>query len=45
MSARTFAIVLFAVLLVVAGAFAMRSHGHAMMARWLPAIHGGRATH
>ena len=41
MRVRTLVIWLVVVTAVVAGAFAMRGEGHRMLAKWMPAMHGG----
>ena len=40
MSTKALAIVLIAAALLLVGIFAMHGHGHAMLAKWLPSIHG-----
>jgi hypothetical protein len=42
MSMKTLAIVLVLAALFVSGVFAMHGKGHAALAKWMPAIHGGR---
>ena len=42
MSARTLAIVLIVAAACVSGTIAMHGHGHRLLAKWLPALHGGR---
>jgi hypothetical protein len=41
MRARTLIVVLVAAALFVGGTLAMRGGGHRMLAKWLPAMHGG----
>ena len=41
MRTRTLVIWLVVMAVVVAGAFAMRGEGHRMLAKWMPAMHGG----
>ena len=42
MGVRTLVIVLVVVALFVGGTLAMHGHGHRMLAKWMPALHGGR---
>ena len=42
MSSKAIAIVLVVAALVVGGTVAMHGKGHKLLARWLPALHGGR---
>jgi hypothetical protein len=42
MTTKTLAIILIAAALFVGGAVAMHGKGHAALARWMPALHGGR---
>ncbi len=42
MRSRTLVIVLVAAALFVTATLAMRGDGHRMLAKWLPALHGGR---
>jgi hypothetical protein len=41
MGAKTLAIVLVAVALFVTATLAMHGRGHRVLAKWMPAIHGG----
>jgi hypothetical protein len=41
MRSRMLVIVLVFVALFVTATFAMRGQGHRMLARWMPAMHGG----
>jgi len=41
MSLKVFAIVAILVALFVGGVLAMHGEGHKMLARWMPALHGG----
>ncbi|HEY2433240.1 MAG TPA: hypothetical protein VGI12_11255 [Vicinamibacterales bacterium] len=43
MTGKTFVVVVLLAALVAAGVVAMHGKGHAALARWLPAIHGGPA--
>jgi hypothetical protein len=42
MKSRTTVIVLIVAALLIAAAVALRGHGHGLLARWMPAIHGHR---
>lgn len=42
MSAKTLVIWIVAVAAFVGMTFAMRGDGHRLLAKWLPAMHGGR---
>jgi hypothetical protein len=41
MTSRTLLIVLAIVALFMTGTFAMHGKGHRMLAKWMPALHGG----
>lgn len=41
MHARTLMIWLVVIVLIVGGSLAMHGKGHRMLAKWMPAIHGG----
>ena len=41
MGSRTLVIVLILVAVIVTATLAMRGEGHRMLAKWMPAIHGG----
>ena len=41
MTMKTLAIVLVVAALVMSGVLAMHGKGHAALAKWLPAMHGG----
>ena len=41
MSTKALAIVLIAAALFLTGVVAMHGHGHAVLARWMPSLHGG----
>jgi len=43
MTGKTFVVVLAVAALLVAGIVAMHGKGHAALARWMPALHGGAA--
>lgn len=40
MGIKTAAIVVVLTALFLAGTFAMHGHGHKMLAKWMPALHG-----
>jgi hypothetical protein len=40
MSTKALAIVVVVAALLLAGIFALHGHGHAMLAKWLPSLHG-----
>ena len=41
MTTKTLAIVLITAALIVSGIVAMHGKGHAVLAKWLPSLHGG----
>ena len=43
MTAKTFALVVVLAALLAAGVVAMHGKGHAVLARWMPSLHGGAA--